>query len=100
MKKINGPTCKLTLYDIIIENVGIIFTNIQPVKTKNKVFNKSNTHVEGADLEYYASLWTAFLGMSSINLVSSPGQRPCELLPPGFVRRPSYVVVCRKLFTF
>jgi hypothetical protein len=28
------------------------------VKTKNKVFNKSNTHVEGADLGYYASLWT------------------------------------------
>ena len=55
MKKINGPTCKLTLYDIIIENVGIIFTNIQPVKTKNKVFNKSNTHVEEADLGYYAN---------------------------------------------
>jgi hypothetical protein len=41
--------------------------------------------------------------MSSINLFSSPGQRPCELLPSGFVRRPSYVVavvvvvVCRKL---
>ena len=28
MKKINGPTCKLTLCDIIIENFGIIFTNI------------------------------------------------------------------------
>jgi hypothetical protein len=41
--------------------------------------------------------------MSSINLFSSPGQRPCELLPSGFVCRPSYVVVvvvCRKLFTF
>jgi hypothetical protein len=35
------------------------------VKTKNKVFNKSNTHVEGADLGYYASLLTAFLGISS-----------------------------------
>ena len=53
--------------------------------------------MEGADLGYYASLWTAFLGISSINFVSSPGQRPCELLPSGFVRRPSYVVVvCRK----
>jgi hypothetical protein len=51
------------------------------VKTKNKVFNKSNTHVEGADLGYYASLWTAFLDMSSINLASSLYQRPCELLP-------------------
>ena len=73
------------------------------VKTKNKVFNKSNTHVEGADLGYFASLWTAFLGIRSINLVSSPGQRACELLPSGFVRRPSYVVVVvvrRKLFTF
>jgi hypothetical protein len=48
------------------------------VKTKNKVFNKSNTHVERADLGYYASLWTAILGISSINLVSSPGQRPGE----------------------
>ena len=28
VKKINGPTCKLTLCDIIIENFGIIFTNI------------------------------------------------------------------------
>jgi hypothetical protein len=60
--------------------------------------------MEGADLGYYASLWTAFLGISSINFVSSPGQRPSELFPSGFVRRPSYVVVvvvvCRKLFTF
>jgi hypothetical protein len=71
------------------------------VKTKNKVFNKSNTHVEGADLGYYASLWTDFLGMSSKNLFSSPGQRSCEFLTSGFVRRPSYVVVvCRKHFTF
>ena len=30
--------------------------------------------------------------MSSINLFSSPGPRPSELLPSGFVRRPSYVV--------
>jgi hypothetical protein len=28
VKKINGPTCKLTLCDIIIEHVGIIFTSI------------------------------------------------------------------------
>jgi hypothetical protein len=48
---------------------------------------KSNTHVERADLGYYASLWTAILGISSINLVSSPGQRPGELLPSRFVRR-------------
>jgi hypothetical protein len=48
--------------------------------------------ITGADLGYYASLWTAFLGISSINLVSLPGQRPCELLPSDFVRRPSYVV--------
>jgi hypothetical protein len=57
------------------------------VKTKNKVFNKSNTHVGGADLGYYANLWTVFLGISSISLVSSPGQRPGELLPSRFVRR-------------
>jgi hypothetical protein len=48
--------------------------------------------VEEAELGYYASLWTAFIGMSSINLASSPYQRPCELLSLGFVRRPSYVV--------
>jgi hypothetical protein len=51
--------------------------------------------VEGADLGYYASIWAAFLGISSINFVSSLGQRPCELLPSSFVRRPSYVVVVK-----
>ena len=30
--------------------------------------------MEGADLGYYASLWTAFLGISSINFVSSPAK--------------------------
>jgi hypothetical protein len=49
------------------------FTTYDRRKTKNKVFNKSNTHVEGADLGYFGSLWTAFIGMSSINLFSSPG---------------------------
>jgi len=31
VKKINGPTCKLTLFDIVIENFGITFTNIHTV---------------------------------------------------------------------
>ena len=50
MKKINGPTRKLTLCDIIIEHFGIIFTNIRTCTELNKSSLKILISVVGSKL--------------------------------------------------
>jgi hypothetical protein len=55
---INGPTCKLTLCDIIIENFGIIFTNIHARPSWLEAGIAGHNFGRGPSKDHSAKVWS------------------------------------------